>query len=352
MKIAVLAGGKSTERNVSLSSGAKITNALRSKGYEATMIDLFLGYNLKDGQNIDDVFKSSNTTTDYEINDDVLTEEDIEKLRTDGTVGLFGKNVLKILQAADFVFLALHGGDGENGKVQATLDINDIKYTGSGALASGIAMDKAISKEIMLYNHIKTAQFAVLHEEDGVTPELHFDFPMVVKPNNGGSSIGTRIVRNKNELAKALEDAYRFDKEIIVEEFIEGREFSLGVVNGKAMPAIEIVVNDGWYDYEHKFQTGTTTQFITPPDIDEPTHDEMKRVAVETMDVLGMQNYGRVDFLTNDSGVYVIEANNLPGMTPLSLLPQEAAAAGISYEDLCESIIKGKEEIYAKAENK
>jgi D-alanine-D-alanine ligase len=350
MKIAVLAGGKSTERNVSLSSGSKITNALRSKGYDATMIDLFLGYELEDGQKVEDVFKTSNTTEDYEINGDVLTDAAIEELRTDGTVGLFGKNVLAILQAADFVFLALHGGDGENGKVQAVLDLNNIKYTGSGALASGIAMDKAISKEIMLYNKIKTAKFNVLHEEDGLHPELDFGFPMVVKPNSGGSSVGTRIVKNDAELAESLEDAYRFDSEIIVEEFVTGREFSLGVVNGQAMPAIEIVVNDGWYDYAHKFQTGSTTEFITPPDIDEEVHNEMKKVAVETMKVLGMTNYGRVDFLTNDTGVYVIEANNLPGMTPLSLLPQEAEAAGISYEDLCESIVLGKQKIYAELE--
>ncbi|KRN94321.1 D-alanine--D-alanine ligase [Pediococcus stilesii] len=350
MKIAVLAGGKSTERNVSLSSGSKITNALRSKGYDATMIDLFLGYELEKGQNVEDIFKTSNTSTDYEINDDVLTDADIEKLRTDGTVGLFGKNVLRILQAADFVFLALHGGDGENGKVQAVLDLNNIKYTGSGSLASGIAMDKAISKEIMLYNDIKTAKFSVLHEEDGIHPQLDFGYPMVVKPNNGGSSIGTRIVHDDKELAESLSDAYRFDDEIIVEEFITGREFSLGVVNGEAMPAIEIVVNDGWYDYEHKFQTGSTTQFITPPNIDEDVHSEMKRVAVQTMAVLGMTNYGRVDFLTNETGVYVIEANNLPGMTPLSLLPQEAEAAGISYEDLCESIVLGKQKLYKQLE--
>lgn len=350
MKIAVLAGGKSTERNVSLSSGSKITDALRAKGHEATMIDLFLGYDLQEGQTVEDVFETSNTDSDYEIQTDVLTDADIEKLRTDGTVGLFGKNVLEILRAADFVFLALHGGDGENGKVQAVLDLNDIKYTGSGTLASGIAMDKAISKEIMLYNDIKTARFVVLHEEDGIHPQLDFGFPVVVKPNSGGSSVGTMIVHDEEELADSLRDAYRFDDEIIVEEFITGREFSLGVVNKQAMPAIEIVVNDGWYDYEHKFKTGTTTQFITPPDIDEEVHDEMKRVAVKTMKVLGMTNYGRVDFLVNDQGVYVIEANNLPGMTPLSLLPQEAEAAGISYEDLCESIILGKQKLYQEAE--
>ncbi|AEV94976.1 D-alanine--D-alanine ligase family protein [Pediococcus claussenii] len=346
MKIAVLAGGKSTERNVSLSSGSKITNALRAKGHQATMIDLFLGYELGEQESIEDVFEHSNTTTDYEISDEVLTDAAIEKLRTDGTVGLFGKNVLDIARASDIVFLALHGGDGENGKIQAVLDLNNIRYTGSGTLAAGMAMDKAISKEIMLFNGIKTARFAIMKADDEEAPELDFGYPMVVKPNSGGSSVGAMIVQNDQEFKSALQEGFKFDEELIIEEFVSGREFSLGVVNGYALPAIEIVVNDGWYDYEHKFQTGSTTQFITPPDIDDDVHNEMKRLSVATMEALQMENYGRIDFLVNDSGVYVIEANTLPGMTPLSLMPQEAEADGLSYEDLCDQIVAGKMKIY------
>ncbi|WP_461213970.1 D-alanine--D-alanine ligase family protein [Lacticaseibacillus sp. GG6-2] len=351
MKIVVLAGGRSTERNVSISSGYRLTNALRDKGHEATFIDLFLGYDLK-GQAPISAFNDANTSDNLLISDAVLTDEDINKLRTDGSTQLFGPNVLAICKEADIVFLGLHGGDGENGKVQAVLDLNNIKYTGSGSTASGITMNKVYSKEIMLYHNIKTAAFLEITRDQGTTGHtLPFSYPVVLKPTSGGSSVGTHIVHDDAELQSGLEDVFRFDNSAIVEAFVQGREFSLGVVNGHALPAIEIKVHDGWYDFEHKFIEGHTT-FVTPPeDLDEAVHDEMKRVAVQTMNVLGMQNYGRVDFFANDDGVWVIEANNLPGMTPLSLMPQEAEADGIQYPDLVESIVKGKLKLYEEGLN-
>lgn len=347
MKIVVLAGGRSPERNVSLSSGAMITNALREKGHAAVLIDLFLGDDLHDVKTVDEVFQRDAATTKslgYAISDEILTDQTINALRKDGTKGLFGKNVLKICRAADMVFLALHGEDGENGKVQAVFDLFDIRYTGSGPLASGVTMDKKISKELLLHNQIKTAGYVAVKQGE-TTPQLPFDFPAVVKPSNGGSSIGMQIVHNQKELETALPDAFRFDDEVVIEEYIKGREFSLGVVNGIAMPAIEIIVKDGWYDFEHKFQENQTG-FQTPPDIPDDVHRKMQAIAVETMSVLGLINYGRIDFFWNDNGIYVIEGNSLPGMTPLSLLPQEAAAAGISYPDLCEQIVQGKLAIY------
>ena len=351
MKIVVLAGGRSTERNVSISSGYRLTNALRSKGHEATFIDLFLGYDL-DGQAPASVFADANTSDNLLISDAVLTDDDINKLRTDGSTQLFGPNVLAICKAADIVYLGLHGGDGENGKVQAVLDLNNIKYTGSGSTASGITMNKVYSKEIMLYHNIKTAAFLEITRDQGTTGhKLPFAYPVVLKPTSGGSSVGTHIVHDDAELESGLEDVFRFDNSAIIEEFVQGREFSLGVVNDHAFPAIEIKVNDGWYDFEHKFFEGHTT-FTTPPeDLADDVHAEMKRVAVQTMNVLGMQNYGRVDFFVNDDGVWVIEANNLPGMTPLSLLPQEAEAEGVAYPDLVESIINGKLKLYAEGMN-
>lgn len=344
MKIVVLAGGRSPERNVSLSSGAKITTALREKGHAAVLIDLFLGDDLSDVKNVADVFQRDATTTNYAISDEILTDEAIDALRTDGTKGLFGKNVLEICAAADIVFLGLHGEDGENGKVQAAFDLFGIRYTGSGSLASSVTMDKKISKELLLHNHIKTAGYVSVKKGEP-TPQIDFCFPVVVKPSNGGSSIGMKIANDQAELEAALPDAYRFDDEVVIEEFIKGREFSMGVVNGVAMPAIEIIVNDGWYDFEHKFQENQTT-FQTPPDIPDDVHTEMQAIALKTMTVLGLTNYGRIDFFWNEDGIYVIEGNSLPGMTPLSLLPQEAAAAGISYPDLCEQIVKGKLALY------
>ncbi|MCI1894447.1 MAG: ATP-grasp domain-containing protein [Lactobacillus sp.] len=351
MKIVVLAGGRSTERNVSISSGYRLTNALRDKGHQATFIDLFLGYDLN-GQPAASVFEDANTSKDLNISDAILTDADINALRPGDDTTLFGPNVLDICKAADIVFLGLHGGDGENGKVQAVLDLNNIKYTGSGSTASGITMNKVYSKEIMLYHSIKTAAFVEITRDQGAKGhKLPFAYPVVLKPTSGGSSVGTHIVHNDAELESGLTDVFRFDNSAIIEEFIEGREFSLGVVNGHAFPAIEIKVHDGWYDFEHKFQPGHT-DFITPPDdLDSAVHEEMKRVAVQTMRVLGMQNYGRVDFFANDFGVWVIEANNLPGMTPLSLLPQEAEAEGVAYPDLVESIVTGKLKIYEDGMN-
>ncbi len=351
MKIVVLAGGRSTERNVSISSGYRLTNALRDKGHEATFIDLFLGYDLN-GQAPVSAFADANTSDNLLISDAVLTDEDINRLRPDGSTQLFGPNVLAICKEADIVFLGLHGGDGENGKVQAALDINNIKYTGSGATASGITMNKVYSKEIMLYHNIKTAAFLEITRDQGTTGhKLPFAYPVVLKPTSGGSSVGTHIVHTDAELQSGLEDVFRFDNSAIIEEFIQGREFSLGVVNGHPFPAIEIKVHDGWYDFEHKFIEGHTT-FVTPPEaLAEDVHNEMKRVAVQTMNVLGMQNYGRVDFFANDDGIWVIEANNLPGMTPLSLLPQEAEAEGVAYPDLVEGIVNGKLKLYEEGLN-
>ena len=348
MKIVVLAGGRSTERNVSLSSGSKVANALRRKGHQVALVDLFLGVDVQSNADIAGLFTDQQVEASYKISDAVLTDADINALRTDGSTELFGPNVLTILQTADIVYLGLHGEDGENGKVQAVLDLFNIRYTGSAPLNSGMAMNKKVSKEIMMFNQIQTAAFVLVKAGQPMPTKLPFDYPVVVKPSNGGSSIGTHIAHTLNELHTAIEDAFRFDDGALIEEFIQGREFSLGIVNGQAMPAIEICVNDGWYDFEHKFQDNKTT-FMTPPDIPEQIHENMKAIAVKTFDALGMINYGRVDFLWNrKDGLYVIEANSLPGMTPLSLLPQEAAAVGISYEDLCEKIVLGKWDWYNK----
>lgn len=346
MKIVVLSGGRSTERNVSLSSGVKITNALRSKGYEVAYVDSFLGVDVEE-EKIDDLFTTKpEDEKNLVIADEVLTDEKINALRTDDTIGLLGKNVLKICQHADIVYMGLHGEDGENGKMQAVFDVFDIKYTGSGSLASGIAMDKKFSKEVFVQNHIQTADYTTTTTSDITVDDIPFGFPMVVKPSNGGSSVGTHIIRNESELKDNVADALRFDKEVLIEEYIKGREFSVAMIDNHALPAVEITVDTGWYDFQHKFVENNVTHFITPPELDDETHERMQAMTKDTFEALGMSNYGRVDFLLRDSELYVMEANTLPGMTPLSLMPREAKAAGISYADLCESIIKSKVRIY------
>ncbi|MFC6169578.1 D-alanine--D-alanine ligase family protein [Loigolactobacillus jiayinensis] len=340
MKIVVLAGGRSPERNVSLSSGAKITNALREKGHAAVLIDLFLGDTLSDVHTVAEVFQRPAPAADYAISEEIITNDAIDALRTDATKGLFGPNVLEICTAADIVFLGLHGEAGENGKVQATFDLFGICYTGSDFISSGVTMNKRLAKQLLLQNKITTARYATV-KVGQATPKLDFNFPIVVKPAQGGSSIGMEIVYDQETLVAALTTAWQFDNEVVLEEYIAGREFSVGVLNGQALPAIEITVADGWYDYEHKYQDNGAT-YQTPPQIPAAVHQQMQAMALQTMAALGLTNYGRIDFLWDGTTIYVIEGNSLPGMTPHSLLPQEAAAVGISYADLCEQIIAGK----------
>lgn len=351
MKIVVLSGGRSTERNVSLSSGVKITNALRSKGYEVAYIDSFLGIDVKEDQ-IDSLFTTKpEDESNLIIDDEVLTDEKINALRTDGTIGLLGKNVLKVCEHADIVYLGLHGEDGENGKIQAVLDIYDIRYTGSGTLSSAISMDKKYSKEVFVQNKIKTAAFKVTKTSKITPDEIPFGFPMVVKPSNGGSSVGTHIINDDSELQAMVADALRFDSEALLEEYIKGREFSVAIVDGQVLPAIEIVVDTGWYDFQHKFTDNDVTHFVTPPeDLDEDIHLAMQELALKTFEALSMSSYGRIDFLLRDRDIYVMEGNTLPGMTPRSLMPREAEAAGIGYADLCEKIIKSKMRLYDESE--
>ncbi|KRK92204.1 D-alanine--D-alanine ligase family protein [Companilactobacillus futsaii] len=347
MKIVVLSGGRSTERNVSLSSGVKITNALRGKGYEVAYVDSFLGKDIEEDK-IDDLFTTEpESESKLIIDDEVLTDKKINALRTDGTRGLLGRNVLKICQHADIVYMGLHGEDGENGKMQAVFDVFDIRYTGSGTLASGLAMDKKYSKEIFVQDNIPTAKYVTTKTAKILSEDIPFNYPMVVKPSNGGSSVGTHIVKNATELRESVADALRFDTEVLIEEYIKGREFSVAIVDGLVLPAVEITVDTGWYDFQHKFQENNVTHFITPPNnLDDETHTKMQALTKKTFEALGMSNYGRVDFLLRDGQLYVMEANTLPGMTPLSLMPREAEAAGISYADLCERIIKSKMKYY------
>ena len=346
MKIAVLAGGISTERNVSLVSGKKISNALRQKGHHVALIDSFLGMD-QIPEDLTTLFSSQIVDYDIDIDTTVLTEQDIRKLRPDDDGSFFGPNVIKILRAADFVFLALHGGAGEDGKVQAFLDLYNIKYTGSDSFGAGIAMNKATTKEILKYNGIPTADFVLIRKGEEVPTEFPFDFPVVVKPANGGSSVGTVIAQDYETAKKAINDNFVFDNLIIVEQFIKGREFSQGVVGNHALPAIEITVNDGWYDFEHKFKTGNTTVFTTPPkDFSSELQRQMDELSIKTGHKLSLMNYYRLDYLLNEDGFYIIEANVLPGLTPLSLMPQEAEAEGISYPDLIEMILNEKIRIY------
>lgn len=340
MKIVVLAGGTSTERDVSLSSGSKIYRALKNRGHQAVLIDVYLGYE-SDEPVTEEIF-SQDTDWAKDIQAVSANAPDLSRLcelRKDGGKSMFGPNVLTLCNMADIVFLGLHGTGGEDGRIQAAFDLMGIPYTGTGYLSSALAMDKSISKQFFRAAGIPTpAGITLKNGEEADAASL--PFPCMVKTVCGGSSVGTYRVEKAEDLPAALRDAYSFGESVIVEQFIEGREFSVGVIEGKALPIIEIAPIEGFYDYKNKYQPGSTVE-TCPADLPEALTEKMQRYAEMAFEALGLTSYARMDFMMSsaDQSIYCLEANTLPGMTPTSLLPQEAAVLGMSYEDLCEKLI-------------
>lgn len=341
MKIVVLAGGTSTERDVSLISGSNIYRALKKRGHEAILVDLYLGYEGALPVN-EDLFKA-----DVEWDKDVtaISAEQpdlshLKELRKDGGKSLFGPNVLTLCNMADIVFLGLHGANGEDGRVQAAFDLMGIPYTGTGYLSSALAMDKSLSKQLFRAAGIPTPKGITAKNGQQIDP-ASVPYPCMVKTTCGGSSVGTYRVEKPEDLPKALDDAYSFGDDVIIEQFVSGREFSVGVVDGKAYPIIEIAPIHGFYDYKNKYQAGSTIE-TCPADLPADLTRRMQHYAEMVFEALGMRSYARMDFMldTETLEMYCLEANTLPGMTPTSLLPQEAAALGMSFEDLCEELIR------------
>lgn len=336
MKIVVLAGGLSGERDVSLTSGTLICNALRREGHKAVLVDLFFG---AEEVNISDAFNVSGQMEPYKVPAQAPDITKIKAMRPDSGYGDIGKNVLPLCKAADVVFMALHGDIGENGKLQAVFDVMGIKYTGSGYLGSALAMHKNVTKQIFDRAGIKNPKGQLFTKAD--KEEIaKFPLPCIVKPNAGGSSIGITKAATREELKAAAEEAFRYEDTVLVEQFIEGRELTCGIIGGRALPLVEIIPNEGFYDYEHKYQAGITKE-VCPAELDEENTKSIQQIALKTHEALGLSVYSRIDFiLGKDGGIYCLEANTLPGMTPTSLIPQEANAIGMSYEQLCEEIIR------------
>ncbi len=342
MKIVVLAGGISTERDVSLSSGAMIYRALKNRGHKAILLDVYLGYEPEEGtgERMDDIFETERDWAGAisgvtEKNPDI---EQIKAMRPDGDKNFFGPNVMELCQAADAVFLALHGESGENGKIQACFDLMGVTYTGTDYVSSALAMDKGISKELFVCHGIPTP--AYIRFQKGQEQKGSVAFPCIVKACCGGSSVGVSIAKTEEEYENALAEAFRYDDEVIVEQYIDGREFSVGVMEGKALPVIEIAPLEGFYDYKNKYQPGATVE-TCPADIPAEKTEELQRYAEEAFTALRLKNYARMDFMmSRDGEIFCLEANTLPGMTPTSLLPQEAAALGMNFEELCQRILQ------------
>ena len=337
MNIVVLAGGLSTERDISLSSAFQIHDALIDRGHKVVMLDAYLGLT----EEIDDIEKvfSDVKLGAYVIPETPPTLDNIKREKANTSEGYWGINVLKICKYADVVFIALHGADGENGKVQATFDLLGIAYTGTGYLGSALALNKHLSKQIMEQNHILTPKWKIINRAK-VRDEPKVNLPLVVKPVHEGSSVGVNVAYSIEEYKKALAEAFYYGESVLVEEYIEGREFSVGILRGIPLPPIEIVPNDNFFDYKNKYQANCTKE-ICPAVLPIDKTKEIQDIAVKVHHILQLGTYSRVDFIYKDGAFYCLEANALPGMTPESLLPKEALVYGYSFSELCNELVEG-----------
>ena len=335
MKITELAGGLSPERDVSLVSGALIANALRRKGHLVALADLYLGG------------KADFTAEMSPIPSVGHSHPDLAALiaRNNGRTSPAADGIIELCRSSDVTFLALHGAFGENGTIQALLDCEGIRYTGSGHAACALAMDKDLTKRLIRFDGVPTADWLKFTLGDtalsAAAVESKVGCPCVIKPLDGGSSVGVEFAYDRESLEAALNKAKAdgHAKHFIAEKLIRGREFSVGVLMGRALPVIEIIPKAGFYDYKNKYTAGMTEE-IVPAHLSGEQTAHLQKLALDAHNALGMGSYSRSDFMLDESsGEFMcLEVNTLPGMTPTSLLPQEAAAVGIGYDELCEMI--------------
>lgn len=354
MKIIVLAGGLSSERDVSLSSSAGICRTLLEKGHDAFLLDVFLGFPY-DKERLEEVFTLPGHGLDAagQITAQTPDLEAVKASRADQSDCFFGENVIELCRMADITFLGLHGGEGENGKLQAAFDLLGIRYTGPDSLGCAVAMDKGITKQIFLQAGVPTPPGVCIHKNKNQKDleSLGLSLPVVVKPCSGGSSIGVFIAHTAEEYEIALENAFQYEDEIVIETYIKGREFGCGIIDGMPLPPIEIIPKSGFFDYANKYQDGATLE-ICPANISEALSRRIQAAAVLAFHALKLNVYSRADFILDEKeNLYCLEMNTLPGMTSGSLLPKEAKAVGIEYGDLCELIIqKSQEARYSQGE--
>ena len=339
MNILVLAGGYSPERDVSLTSGSLIANALKREGENVCLADVYLGID----ENLllkDDLFNTTEGEV-YKVTNRV-PDLDLLKIESGNGEALIGKGIIELCRRADVVFLALHGAMGENGQLQATLDNYGIKYTGSGYVGSLLAMDKDISKKMFVGAGVNTPKWLYFKAQDASIEliEEKIGYPCVVKPCSCGSSVGISLVHSREELDAALMEARKYEDNILVEKMIEGREVTVGMLDGDVLPVIEIIPTEGFYDYQNKYQAGKTLE-ICPAPLDAETVERLSEQTKLAFEALRLSGYARFDYIIDADGKpWCLEANTLPGMTPTSLLPQMAAANGLDYGKLCLKIVE------------
>ncbi len=308
LRVAVLMGGLSSERDVSLRTGSAVSSALVRRGYRVIKIDL---------------------TT-------------VKGVRKDGDIfRVSPQNLSEFLRKkkVDCVFLALHGGIGENGAVQGFLEVLGMRYTGSGILASAIAMNKVISKRLFKEAGIPVADYEVVNDTMSLDEILsRFNLPLIVKPVAEGSSIGVSLVESRSDLKKAVEMALGFGHGAIIERYIKGREIHVGVLKERAIGAVEVRPKKGFYSYEAKYTPGMT-DYIIPPELSPVLLDMAMRYAEIAHNIIGSKGATRVDFIVDDKTPYILEVNTIPGMTETSLLPKIAMSRGIKFDELVEEIL-------------
>jgi D-alanine-D-alanine ligase len=338
MNIIVLTGGTSSERNVSLSSGRAIAGGLKKNGHNFRVVDPMYGTAQPSAENI----FNSHPTIGKEF-------PSIEELNSYSNKKVLECINSEIFDNTDIVFLALHGKFGEDGKIQSLLELRGVKYTGSGVASSAMSMDKNITKIMLNHAGVPTPAWFMVNKNDSNVKLLDekikesYGYPIVIKPNDEGSTIGLSIVQPDAEdvqLGSAIELAFSYTDSVMVEEYIPGRELTVAVLGEEALPVVEIKPKDGFYDYKHKYTSGMS-EYFCPADITQTVSDELKQLGLLTHKTLGCKAYSRVDFRLNPEGKsYCLEINTLPGMTELSLVPKAAAAVGISFPDLLDKIIE------------
>lgn len=342
MKIVVLAGGLSPERHVSLVTGQNVCAALRERGHRAVVMDMYLGLEGYEGAP-EDVFDSAGLIGEAAISAAAPDLEAVRRGRKDQSPSLFGPGALEACRKADAVFLGLHGECGEDGRVQAAFDLLGIPYTGSGHLSSGMAMNKAVTKQVMERLGIRTPAWREVRFEREDIPRLVEELPLpcAVKTINGGSSLGLALPETREALTAALEEMLGYGGHVVVEEKITGRDITVGVLGNRYLPAVEIIPRTAaFFDYAAKYQEGGSDE-VCPAPISDDAWRTMGETALALHRGLGLEVYSRTDFVLDEAGrAWCLEINSLPGMTPGSLLPKEAAAVGMDYPALCEEILR------------
>lgn len=346
MKIIVLAGGLSPERDVSLTSGAGICKTLREKGHQAFLMDVYFGFPY-DSEKLEEVFDLPGGG--LEIAEGIKTTmpdlDALRKSRPDQSDCYLGPNVVELCRMADITFMALHGSVGEDGRLQATFDNLGIKYTGPSSLGCALSMDKLVAKQIFKMSGVPTPRGTSLTQKTKATPldQLGYYLPLVIKPCSSGSSLGVFIVHTEEEYNDAIYQSFEVnhEKEVVIEPYIKGREYACGIIAGKALPIVELIPKDGFFDYANKYQPGGAQELCPPVSIDEEMQKKMQEAGVKAYEALKLDVYSRADFIVDDRNgeFYCLEVNSLPGMTPASILPKAAKAGGLDYDILCETII-------------